>query len=121
MSQRMIDILKAQGAMSADKTLMKAGEHDLTMGVPVIDVPRRESVGGEADFVIYDSVTSPDGRTLIQGHGNAYHGMVLEGDKLRFEVQKIEANHQFGVIGFYPKDYFLANRQFVDDLRRRLG
>jgi hypothetical protein len=98
---------------------MKPHEYDLTGGVPVLDVPRGTR-GTSPDFVIYDNVVSPDGKTLIQKPGKAYHGRVSDGDgELKFEIQRVDNDLPFGVIGRYSADYYLANRSFVDNLESK--
>ena len=116
---QVLAVLQARGVLSPDKKPMKPGESDLTGGVPIIDIPRVAMIGG-SDFIIYDNVTSPDGRTLIQGQGKAYHGNVRDGE-LQFEVQRIGDDFPFGVIEKYPCDYYLANKGFVSGLESRLG
>ncbi|HLC61256.1 MAG TPA: hypothetical protein VJJ52_07565 [Candidatus Nanoarchaeia archaeon] len=119
MSQPVLSVLQEKGAVSSIKEPMEPAQYDLRSGVPIIDIPRGTR-GTTSDFIIYDNVTSPDGRVLIQGTGRAYHGIVVNGE-IRFEVQKIGSNLPFGVIGRYPDDYYLANREFVSDLESRLG
>lgn len=117
MSQQIVEILQAKKALAIDKQPMKPHEYDLTGGVPIIEIPRR--AGTASDFIIYNSVTSPNGIVLVQGPGKVYHGRV-DGDELRFEIQRIESDHPFGVIGRDNSNYYTANRQFVDDLSSRL-
>jgi hypothetical protein len=116
---QVLAVLQARGALSPDKKPMRPGEYDLTGGVPIIDIPRVAMVAG-SNFVIYDNVTSPDGRTLIQGTGKAYHGRIRDGE-LQFETQRIGEDFPLGVIEKYPNDYYLANRDFVSGLESRLG
>lgn len=118
MSQPVLSVLQVKEALSVDKKPMKPHESDLTGGVPIIDIPKMRGI--DSDFIIYDNVTSPDGRTLIQGPGRAYHGIVREGE-LQFEVQRINSDLPFGLIERYPSDYYLASRDFVKDLESRLG
>ena len=118
MLQTVLEVLQAKGVVSTSNIPMKPHEHDLTGGVQVLVVPRGTRGGTSPDFVIYDNVVSPDGRTLIQKPGKAYHGMVRDGE-LRFETQRVDNDLPFGVIGRYPVDYYLANRSFVDNLESK--
>ena len=120
MSQQLRMILQVKGMLDLDKQPMKAREYDLTGGIPIIEIPRVPlGRGGAADFIIYDSVTSPNGAILVQGSGKAYHGTV-DGSELRFEVQQIESDYPFGTIGRDKSDYYLANRQFLAGLSSKL-
>ena len=113
-----LDVLKDKGALARDESPMRPGEYDLTGGVPIIDVPRTRNYSGP-DFTIYDNVTSPDGRTLVQGHGIGYYCTERDG-KLEIETRRFDSDHPFGLIGLYPNDYYTANREFVDQLKASL-
>jgi len=110
MPQSILELLQEKGAIPVDKQLMKPSEQDLTRGVPVIEIPRKRGIS--SDFMVYDSVTSPNGAVLVQGPGKVYHGTV-NAKELRFKVQRIVGDHPFGTMGRDNSDYYTANREFV--------
>ena len=118
MSQPILSVLQEEGVVSADQEPMQLSEFNLMGGVPIVDITKNYR-GSGAECVIYDNVTSPDGRILMQGPGYAYFGQRVAGE-LEFEVQKIDDSKPFGAIGIYESDYYLAGRTFVDDLKTKL-
>lgn len=117
MNTPLVAELKEKGIILSDASPMKAGQYDLSHGVPIIVVPRKPEV--LCDFMIYDNVTSPDGRVLIQGTGTQYAVSVRNGEIHVDDRRTVEEDLPFGVIGVYPKDYYMANRQFIRDLESR--
>ena len=115
MSQSILAVLKGKGVVLPDAQPMKPSQYDLRGGVSIIDISRNPRAA-PYDFMVYDNVTSPDGRTLVQGKGTQYAVSVRDGRLQVEDRKKIEEDLPFGVIGAYPNDYYMSSRLFISDL-----
>ena len=115
MKKSISDLLKESKIIFPNAEPMKPSQYNLRGGVPIIDISRNPR-GDQYDFMVYDNVTSPDGKTLVQGIGTRYAVSIREG---RLQVEgngKNDVDLPFGVIGMYPSDYYMSSRQFISDL-----
>ena len=115
MNTAILKVLKEKEIILPNAEPMVRGQYDLRGGVPIIDILRYPR-GAQYDFMFYDNVTSPNGITLIQGKGTQFAVSVRDGRLQVEDRRKTEEDLPFGVIGIYPHDYYMSNRQFINDL-----
>ena len=107
----LLDVLKKIGVISGHQRPINPYRYRLESQVQILEIPKEST----RDFAIYDNVRITPGGDLMQDPGKTYIGL-YSWEQLHFDVREIEKSQSIGNVKSEQYDFYIADKNFVENL-----